>query len=396
MQREKTRVLAAFGHPDDEGQVTGTLAAYIAAGHQVTLVCGTRGEVGEISDPSLATPETLGWVRELELRASMAQVGLTDVRFLPHRDSGMDGTPENEDPDCLHQQPAELVVGELVEIIRDTRPNIVFTWDPNGGYGHPDHIAMHKHTVAAFDAAGDAQTYPSAGLVWSPQRLYWGARAMKTFASIWMEMEERGLLPEPMDKERRDQLEKALAEPDPVASLIVDTAEFQEARGAASSMHKSQFGENSMFSSIPDDLRQRFFGEERFFQARPKWPAGAEAETSPPWIEPGAGKPFFELRQCRCWPGQQENWVKYMHETVIPFQVSRGMVVTASWTSPEEDDLYVWIRRFDSEMERVRLYEAVYESDEWRNEIGPRVSDMLDRDRTKVTRLVATGASPSR
>ena len=74
-----------------------TQRAFSAAGNQVTPVCATRGEVGEISDESLATPETLGYTRELELRAAMAQIGLADVRFLGFRDSGMDGTPENDE-----------------------------------------------------------------------------------------------------------------------------------------------------------------------------------------------------------------------------------------------------------------------------------------------------------
>ena len=102
------RVLALYGHPDDEGQATGTLAAFLAEGNDVTLVCATRGEVGEISDPLLSTPETLGYTRELELRAAMAQIGLADVRFLPFRDSGMVGTPENEDERCFHQQQPEV------------------------------------------------------------------------------------------------------------------------------------------------------------------------------------------------------------------------------------------------------------------------------------------------
>src|SRR5207249_130525 len=153
------RVLATYGHPDDEGQATGTLARLLQRGAQVTLLCATRGEVGEISDLSLATPETLQYVRELELRAAMAQIGLSDVRFLPYRDSGMAGTPENEDPRALHAQPAETVVGDLVRLIRDVRPHVVLTWEPGGGYGHPDHIAVHKHTVAAFEAAGDAAQF---------------------------------------------------------------------------------------------------------------------------------------------------------------------------------------------------------------------------------------------
>ena len=102
---------------------------------------------------------------------------------------------------------------------------------------------------------------------------------------------------------------------------------------------------------------------------------------------------FFELRQYRCRPGQRENWVKYMEEVVIPFQVGKGMVICGSFTGEEEDDLYVWIRRFTSEEERVRLYEAVYESDTWKNEIAPRIPDMLDRDKIVVTRLESTPLS---
>jgi hypothetical protein len=102
---------------------------------------------------------------------------------------------------------------------------------------------------------------------------------------------------------------------------------------------------------------------------------------------------FFELRQYRTKPGQRENWVKCMEEEIIPFQVSKGMVIVGSFVGEEEDDLYVWIRRFDSEDERKRLYKAVYESDYWKNEIDPKVPEMLDRDKIKVTRIQATPKS---
>jgi hypothetical protein len=82
-----------------------------------------------------------------------------------------------------------------------------------------------------------------------------------------------------------------------------------------------------------------------------------------------------------------------MEEEIIPFQVSKGMVIVGSFVGEEEDDLYVWIRRFDSEDERKRLYEAVYESDYWKNEIAPKVPEMLDRDKIKVTRIQATPKS---
>jgi LmbE family N-acetylglucosaminyl deacetylase len=266
---ENARILAVYGHPDDEGQVTGTLAAFIARGAKATLVCATRGEVGEISDPSLGTPETLGYVRELELRAAMAQIGLIDVRFLPFRDSGMAGTPENEDARCFHQQPAEVVVAQLVATMREVRPHVVFTWDPNGGYGHPDHIAAHKHTVAAFEASGNGDVHPGAGEPWTPSYLYWGAFTMKRFAGMFLELQKRGLMPEGIDPERRERFEKAMAEPDPPVSNSVNVREFVAAKRRAASMHRSQFGENSMMARIPDDLRESFYGEERFFRARP-------------------------------------------------------------------------------------------------------------------------------
>jgi len=265
------RVLAVYAHPDDEGQATGALARFIREGAAVTLICATRGEVGEISDPALATPETLGYVRELELRAAMAQIGLGDVRFLPFRDSGMAGTPENDDPRSLHQQPAETVVGHLVGAIRDIRPHVVFTWDPNGGYGHPDHMAVHRHTLSAFEAAGDRSAFPESGEAWTPERLFWGAFGMKRFAGMFMEMERRGLLTDPIEPERRARFEKALAEPEAPISLVHECRDLAELKRRASRMHRSQFGENSMFARVPEDLLERFFGEERFYQARPSW-----------------------------------------------------------------------------------------------------------------------------
>jgi NIPSNAP len=102
---------------------------------------------------------------------------------------------------------------------------------------------------------------------------------------------------------------------------------------------------------------------------------------------------FFELRQYRTRPGQREKWVKFMEEEIIPFQVARGMVIVGSFVGQEEEDLYVWIRRFENEEERKRQYDAVYESDHWKNVIAPQVPMMIDRDAIKVTRIEATPKS---
>ena len=102
---------------------------------------------------------------------------------------------------------------------------------------------------------------------------------------------------------------------------------------------------------------------------------------------------FFELREYRTLPGERENWVNFMEEIVIPFQVSKGMVILGSFVGEEEDDLYVWIRRFESEEEREKLYAAVYESDNWINEIGPKIPEMMDRSKIVVRRLEASSRS---
>lgn len=102
---------------------------------------------------------------------------------------------------------------------------------------------------------------------------------------------------------------------------------------------------------------------------------------------------FFELREYHCQPGKRDEWVKLMEEEVIPYQISKGMVVVGSFVAEQDDDTYIWIRRFASEEERVALYKAVYENDFWQKEMSPRIGNLLDRSRTKVTRLVATPKS---
>src|SRR5262249_3209629 len=99
---------------------------------------------------------------------------------------------------------------------------------------------------------------------------------------------------------------------------------------------------------------------------------------------------FFELRQYHVRPGQQEKWVKCMEEEIIPFQVKMGMVILGSFVGEEDASVYVWIRRFESEAERKRLYDAVYQSDYWKNEIAPRSPTLTDREQIKVPRIVAT------
>ena len=102
---------------------------------------------------------------------------------------------------------------------------------------------------------------------------------------------------------------------------------------------------------------------------------------------------FYEYRQYRIKDGRMDEWVEFMEKEIIPFQVARGMVVAGSFTAEEEDDLYIWIRRFESEEEREQLYKAVYEDSQWTDDIGPRIGDIMDRERIVVTRIVPTSRS---
>ena len=103
---------------------------------------------------------------------------------------------------------------------------------------------------------------------------------------------------------------------------------------------------------------------------------------------------FYELRQYKVLPGKMNEWVKMMEEEIIPFQVSKGMVITASFRGETDESVYVWIRRFESEEQRVQLYKDVYESDHWKNNISPRVPNCLDRSAIVVNRIVPTPRSP--
>ncbi len=102
---------------------------------------------------------------------------------------------------------------------------------------------------------------------------------------------------------------------------------------------------------------------------------------------------FFELREYRTLPGKRQDWVDYMEQVIIPFQVGKGMVILGSFVGQEEDDLYIWIRRFEDDAEKERLYEAVYESDQWKNEIGPKIPGMMDRSKIVVRRIEASSRS---
>ena len=103
---------------------------------------------------------------------------------------------------------------------------------------------------------------------------------------------------------------------------------------------------------------------------------------------------FFELRHYKVRPGKMDEWVRLMEEEIIPFQISKGMVVTGSFRGEGDDSAYFWIRRFETEADRERIYQAVYQSDFWKHEMGPRIPEFLERDQSVITRILPTSRSP--
>ena len=175
-------LLAVLAHPDDESFGTGgTLALYASRGVQVQLLCATRGEVGTVSPDMLAGYASVADLRQHELECAAGNLGLAGVHFLGFRDSGMQGSPDNHHPQALAAAPLDEVAATIVTWIRRLRPQVLITFDPIGGYYHPDHIACHNATRLAFEAAGDPTRYPNGLAPYTPEKLYF-----VTFHRPWL------------------------------------------------------------------------------------------------------------------------------------------------------------------------------------------------------------------
>jgi LmbE family N-acetylglucosaminyl deacetylase len=168
-------LLAVLAHPDDETFGTGgTLAYYASQGVQVHLVCATSGEVGDMDARYMQGFATIAERRQYELGCAAQTLGLAGVHYLGYRDSGMPGSPDNQHPNALAAQPLDQVAANVAHYFRLLQPQVVITFDPIGGYRHPDHIAIQRATVRAFEAGEELrQAVPDDGLpAFQPQKLY--------------------------------------------------------------------------------------------------------------------------------------------------------------------------------------------------------------------------------
>lgn len=268
-ERKGRRLLVVLAHPDDETfGCGGVLARYAAEGVRVSLICATRGEAGEIRDPSLATRGNLAQVRERELRAACEVLGVEDLYVFGYRDSGMKGAPDNQHPEALCQARPSEVAGKIVEIIRSLGPQVVVTFDPTGGYGHPDHIAIHNAAVEAFGAAGDASRFPEQlgdGLEpHRPRKLYYAAFPRSLAREFRDAVRAAGI-----DSDFGDMDPEQMGVPDEQITTVVDVGKYGGRKEQAARCHRTQVQGDDPFSWVPGGLRERFMTTEHLVRAAP-------------------------------------------------------------------------------------------------------------------------------
>ena len=167
-------ILAVLAHPDDETfGLGGTLAYYAQKGFETYYVCATRGEAGTVDEGYLKDFRNIADLRTDELMRAAKILGLKEVFFLGYRDSDMPGSENNKHPEAQVAHPIEEVAGRIVKYIRELKPDVVLTFDPIGGYKHPDHIHTHRATTLAFEKADDPSFHPEAGAPFKPRALYY-------------------------------------------------------------------------------------------------------------------------------------------------------------------------------------------------------------------------------
>lgn len=269
-------LLAALAHPDDESfGMGGTLALYAQRGVKVYLVCATHGEAGMMDDEYMEGYSSISERREYELRCAAEKLGLADVYFLGYRDSGMPGTPENEHPEALVNAPLEEVAGKVATFIRRLQPQVVITFDPIGGYRHPDHIAIHKATVMAFDMAANPDFQDEGLSPYRAQKLYFHTISRGFLRLVVKVLPLFGKDPTKWGRNGDIDLTDLAVEDFPVHAVI-DFGPARENKAEASACHASQGG-SAMVRGVMGWVQRLLGSKEQFMRAYPP-PTGGKRE----------------------------------------------------------------------------------------------------------------------
>jgi LmbE family N-acetylglucosaminyl deacetylase len=268
-------LLAVTAHPDDETfGMGGTLALYARRGVKVHLICATRGEVGEAREEYLQGYKTVAELRVSELNCAAKVLGLSGVHLLSYRDSGMANTADNHHPRALAAQPVNKVADEIIDLIRSLKPQVVITFDPIGGYHHPDHIAIHRATVEAFHAAGDTRRGKLPP--WKPSKLYFNTMPHGYIRLAVKLLPLFGQDPRKFGSNHDIDLTEIAASDFPTHA-VVNTRAFARIQNEASACHASQGG-REMTHGLRAWLSRLFGGRDTFMRDHPKPHTGEPIE----------------------------------------------------------------------------------------------------------------------
>jgi len=249
-------LMAVHAHPDDESSSTGGLLRLVAEqGHTTIVVTCTKGALGEVKIPGLrlnprqdpADQQRLALIRQEELAQATAILGVTQVYQLGYHDSGMAGWDSNQHRQAFVQAHSEDVTGQLAALIRRHRPEVVVTYDANGGYGHPDHIMAHRATMASIAVAAVAECFPEGGAPWQVRKVYeivWPRSAIRRAIQVMHMLEFFGL-PTPLRASHFDP--ETFGCPDALITTRIDVRSVLWAKWAALGVHRSQMGRMERF-----------------------------------------------------------------------------------------------------------------------------------------------------
>ncbi len=246
-------IVALHAHPDDETILeSGTLARAVDEGHRVVIVYATRGELGEVPDGMLAPGETLVERRVQEAERSAAAVGTGRIVWLDYGDSGMAGTADNDNPACFWQADVEEAAARVAGILREEDAEALIIYDPQGNYGHPDHIQVHRVGARAGELAG------------TPHVLEATISRDRILALMAQVVATTGEFPDDMPD--LSDPEVLLGMPDAVITTRIDVTPWLDRKRAAMEAHASQVGDLGMFLAMDPETYAMAMGTEFFIR----------------------------------------------------------------------------------------------------------------------------------
>jgi LmbE family N-acetylglucosaminyl deacetylase len=255
-------------HPDDEAISTGgTMARASQEGHRVVLVVATHGEEGEVAEGFLEDGAMLGTIRIAETRAAAAVLGAHRVVFLGYRDSGMMGEASNDHPGCFWQADLDEAAAELAGVLVEEAADVLTVYDDHGGYGHPDHIQVHRVGHLAAELAGTRRVYEAT--MNRDRILEWRATMDDAAPDTAATRDDPGL--------------DGVGTSDAEITTAVEVGELIDVKRAAMRAHDSQINEESWFLQLPHDVFLSAFGTEWFVRTQPAF-AGDPIRHREPWI----------------------------------------------------------------------------------------------------------------